>query len=90
LTAKATGAEYDPYSDVLEHYNTYKRQYIGAVIKGKNVIIATFDRCSEFAEEQLEVTFIATLPSDGGTCFTEVVFDVKSKTFLRFYLHGEA
>ncbi len=90
LTAKTTGKDYDPYREVLEHYNDYKRQYIGAVLNSENVIIATFDRCSEFEKGQLETHFISTLPMDGGSCFLELVFNVKSKSFTRLYIHGEA
>lgn len=90
LTAKVTDAPYNPYRDVLEHYNAYKRQYIGAVLNGEKVIIATLDRCSDFAAGQLEARFISVLPFDGGTCFLELVFHPKSKTFPHFYIHGEA
>ncbi len=90
LAVKATPTVYDPYTEALEHYHDYKRQYVGAVIGSEKVIIATLDRCSEFEEGQLEAFFIPFLPSDGGSCFLELVFSVESKTFTRLYIHGEA
>jgi hypothetical protein len=80
----------DRYAEVLEFYNDYRRQYIGVVINNQKLIMANFDRCSSFAEGQLEANFISVLPMDGGTCFLELLFDPESKTFTHFYLHGEA
>ena len=40
--------------DILNLRNDYKRQYLGIVVDGKRLIVANFDRCSIFAEEQLE------------------------------------
>lgn len=90
LRAKVTGQDYDPYRETLESLNDYKRQYVGAVIKGEKMIIATFDRCSVFAEGELESQFISRLPMDGGSCFLELVYDPQRKTFPVFYIHGEA
>jgi hypothetical protein len=76
--------------EVLAVINEYQRQYIGVVINGEKLIIANFDRCSTFEQGQLESQFVSVLPMDGGTCFLELVFDIESKTFPRFYIHGEA
>jgi hypothetical protein len=76
--------------EILAAINLYRRQYIGVVINGEKLMIANLDRCSEFAEGQLEAHFIPVLPMDGGSCFLELVYNPESKTFIRFYIHGEA
>jgi hypothetical protein len=90
LQTQLAAPDDERYPEVLEFYNDYRRQYIGVVINNQKLIMANFDRCSSFETGQLEADFISVLPLDGGTCFLELVFDPKSKTLPRFYLHGEA
>ncbi len=75
---------------ILGLQNDYKRQYLGIVVDGKRLVVTNFDRCSIFAEAQLEAYFIPFLPEDGGSCFIETLFDPATKTFKQFYIHGEA
>jgi hypothetical protein len=76
--------------EILQYLPDYARQYIGVVVKAQQYIFATLDRCTDITSEQLQENFIPFLPNDGGTCFVEVLFDPKKKTFLRLYIHGEA
>jgi hypothetical protein len=75
---------------ILDLLNDYKRQYLGIVVDETWLIVANFDRCSIFAQGQLEASFIPFLPEDGGTCFIETLYNPALKTFERFYVHGEA
>jgi hypothetical protein len=76
--------------EVLEHYDEFKRQYIGVVVQDKNLIFATFDRCTELSLKELTAAFIPFLPMDGGSCFMEILFDPAMNEFIRLYIHGEA
>jgi hypothetical protein len=58
--------------EVLARINEYRRQYIGVVINGEKLIIANFDSCSTFEEEQLEAQFLVVLPTDGGRVFSSL------------------
>jgi hypothetical protein len=75
---------------ILASLHSYRRQYLGVVVKNQRLLVANFDRCSEFEEGQLEASFIPFLPFDGGSCFIELLFDPVTKTFQRVYIHGEA
>ncbi len=76
--------------EVLEHYDDFKRQYIGVVIEDQRYLFATYDRCTDLSLEDLTANFIALLPADGGSCFMEILFDPETHEFIRFNIHGEA
>jgi hypothetical protein len=77
-------------NEVLTRLHEYKRQYLGVELKDRRLIFATFGACTEISNEELVEEFIPFLPLDGGTCFTELLFDPVAKSFYRVYIHGEA
>jgi hypothetical protein len=65
---------------------TYKRQYVGVVRDGRRVIFANFF-CEVFNKKwRSEPVFVL----DGGDCFVQVNYDVKSGLFSDLMVNGEA
>ena len=85
-----TMTDNDYGKEVLEHYDDFKRQYIGVVVEGQRYIFATYDRCTDLSFEDLTANFIAMLPVDGGSCFMELLFDPETDTFVQFNIHGSS
>jgi hypothetical protein len=76
--------------EVLTKLHAYKRQYIGVELEDQDLVFATFDACTDLSDDELIKELIPFLPLDGGICFIELLFDPKTQTFYRVYIHGEA
>lgn len=71
---------------VWEQINNYKRQYVGVIINGKQVIYGNFFCTDTGADRKNEWIFVL----DGGDCFFQLQFDVESDTFIGLTVNGEA
>ncbi len=71
---------------VWERLNEYKRQYVGWVLDGKQVIYGNFF-CDDTGRDWKQ-DWVMVL--DGGECFFQVKFDVTSGTFIELQVNGEA
>ena len=69
-----------------EELNIYKRQYVGLIVSGKQVIYGNFF-CTETGVDWREEW---VLVMDGGDCFFQIQFDVASCTFTSLTVNGEA
>lgn len=71
---------------VWEQLDQYKRQYVGVIIGGKQVIYGNFF-CTETGVDWREDW---VLVMDGGDCFFQIQFDVENGTFTSLTVNGEA
>jgi hypothetical protein len=71
---------------VWERLDEYQRQYIGLMFKGDRIIYGNFFCDDTGMDWQQE--FVIVL--DGGDCFFQVKYDVKSGLFIGLQVNGEA
>jgi hypothetical protein len=71
---------------ILKDLKSYKRQYVGILIKGEKEIFINF-LC---AVDDPGWTTHEVLVFDGGACFFKVTFSVKAKTFHGLEVNGYA
>lgn len=74
------------YPGPLLALGEYKRQYIGFVREGKQLIFANFF-CETHGQDWQQL-FIAV--EDGGPCYFEIVYDPQTGSFSELLIHGQA
>jgi hypothetical protein len=67
----------------------YKRQYLGIAQHGRRVIHANFF-CHVPASRAGDWQTVAVIVDDGGDCYFQVEYDVKTGTFRNLMVNGEA
>lgn len=74
------------YYGPLKPLDEYKRQYVGILIDGQQVIAVNFF-CDPLNHDwQREFVFVM----DGGACFFELKYNVKTAEFYDLSIHGES
>ena len=71
---------------VWEQLDQYKRQYVGVVVNGKQIIHGNFFCNDAGMDWKKDWVFVM----DGGDCFFQLQYDVESETFLNLSVNGEA
>jgi hypothetical protein len=71
---------------VWEQLDSYKRQYAGLVLNGRNIIYGNFFCSDVGADWKKEWIFVM----DGGDCFFQLQFDTVSSTFSGLMVNGDA
>src|SRR5262249_42605210 len=74
--------------ELYKKLDQYKRQYIGIVVDGRNEELSVFFFCHIDDEDAYRSRFI--MVSDGGSCFFDVRFNVRTREYLRLSVNGEA
>jgi hypothetical protein len=74
------------YPGPLLALGAYKRQYVGFVSEGKQLIFANF--FCETHGQDWQQTFIAV--EDGGPCYFEIEYDPQTETFSSLLIHGQS
>jgi hypothetical protein len=64
----------------------YKRQYLGILENGEQIIYANFFCDATFEEWRQEFVLV----NDGGDCFFQVKYNVATGEFYDFSVNGEA
>ena len=71
---------------VWERLDEYNRQYIGLVLDGEQIIYANYF-CTDL-ETDWKKDFVIVM--DGGECFFQVKYNVKSAEFFDLQVNGDA
>lgn len=71
---------------VLEHYITYRRQYVGVIVGGKRYLLLNSFPARESMHERERFVSV----DDGGSNFWRVLYSIDDKTFSRMEINGYA
>lgn len=71
---------------VWEQLDQYKRQYVGVVVNGKQIIHGNFFCTDTGMDWKKDWVFVM----DGGDCFFQLQYDVESETSMNLRVNGDA
>ena len=71
---------------VWEQLDTYKRQYAGVIVNGKQIIYGNFFCTDTGMDWKKDWVFVA----DGGDCYFQLQYDMDSETLMDLIVNGEA
>lgn len=74
------------YHGPLRGLSTYKRQYVGLLLKDQPVIFANF--FCDTHDINWQQRWVQVM--DGGSCYFEIKYDVQAGTFSDLLINGEA
>ncbi len=74
------------YPGPLRDLSEYKRQYVGILINGQQVIFVNFFCNAHGLDWSREFVFV----TDGGSCYFEVKYNLETGEFSDLSIHGEA
>jgi hypothetical protein len=80
-----TAAAGNPSANFSDRLPEYKRQYVGIVENGRELILVNAFCTNEFDWQEE-----AVIVSDGGDCFFRVIYDPTTGSFEGFEVNGEA
>jgi len=66
----------------------YRRQYLGIVVDGRSEELTVFFFCRVDDEDAWRKHFI--MVHDGGSCFFDVRFNMRTREYVRLSINGEA
>jgi hypothetical protein len=74
------------YPGPLRDLSEYKRQYVGILVNGQQVIFVNFFCNTHELDWSREFVFV----TDGGSCYFEVKYNLETGKFSELSIHGEA
>ncbi|MES2594088.1 MAG: hypothetical protein V4662_02075 [Verrucomicrobiota bacterium] len=79
--------EFPQAQQILKHYNEYRRQYVGLVIKGRrHIFLNSFPSRDTFSDYTKEWVIVY----DGGFWFWTILYSVEDSEFSELQINGEA